>query len=211
MAAVMAAALIFAAGCREADDRIAADTAAAEATVETAEESAGNDSMTTEESRETEAEKTGFYFSDFEAEDFDGNTVDESIFANAELTMINMWGTFCSPCISEMPDLGELSEEWKEKGIQIIGVCIDIADRSGNTVEKGLEEAKSIVEETGAAYMHLAPNPDMMERYVQYVYAVPTTIFVDKDGNQVGQAVMGAKDKAGWEKEFEARLESVRE
>lgn len=157
----------------------------------------------------TKATSSGFYFSDFEAADLEGNTVDESIFAEAELTMVNVWGTFCSPCIQEMPGLGELNEEWKDKGVQVIGVCSDIAGQDGNATEEGIAEAKAIVEETGASYVHLTPNPEMVDGYLKFIQAVPATFFVDQNGEQVGEIVLGARDKDDWEAEIEARLESV--
>lgn len=193
--AVLSAAMLFTAACQGGGTN-------------TQSTDPGTGETTAAESGEEES-NSGFYFADFEAEDLDGNAVDESIFENAEVTMINIWGTFCGPCINEMPYLGELSGEWSGK-VQIIGVCSDIADSSGNAAEAGISEAKDIVEQTGASYVHLAPNPEMMQGYLQYVMAVPTTLFVDQDGNQIGKIVMGAKDKEGWEAEFEARLESVK-
>ena len=59
----------------------------------------------------SEAGRQVTVFEDFTAQDLDGNTVDESIFADYEVTMVNLWGTFCGPCLQEMPDLGEISDE----------------------------------------------------------------------------------------------------
>ena len=61
----------------------------------------------------------------FTAKDLDGNEVDQSVFANAKLTMMNIWATFCGPCINEMPELGELAAEGGTD-YQIIGVCADL-------------------------------------------------------------------------------------
>ena len=55
-------------------------------------------------------------FGHFDAKTLDGEEVTEEIFANADLTMVNIWGTFCGPCIEEMPYLGEISREYEEKG-----------------------------------------------------------------------------------------------
>ena len=49
-------------------------------------------------------------FSNFTAADLEGNAVDGSVMREAELTVLNIWATFCGPCIEEMPGLGELSE-----------------------------------------------------------------------------------------------------
>ena len=64
-------------------------------------------------------------FGAFESETLDGEKVTEEIFQQADLTMVNIWATFCGPCIQEMPDLAQLSEEYQDKGVQIIGLIGD--------------------------------------------------------------------------------------
>lgn len=66
----------------------------------------------------SEAERTSF--GKFTTTDLNGNEVTEAMFADYDLTMINIWATFCGPCINEMPHLGELAAEYKEKGVQIV-------------------------------------------------------------------------------------------
>lgn len=66
-------------------------------------------------------------FLEFTAKDFEGNEVDQSVFANTKLTMMNVWATFCGTCIREMPELGELAAEGGTE-YQIIGVCTDLDD-----------------------------------------------------------------------------------
>lgn len=141
-------------------------------------------------------------FLEFTAKDFDGNEVDHSIFANTKLTMMNVWATSCSPCVTEMPELGELAAVGGTD-YQIIGVCADL----DNTAEM-LQEAKDIVAETGANYVHLQPSESLLP-VLTATSAVPVTFFFDSEGKLVGQGVMGARDKSGWEKELKARLEAV--
>lgn len=141
-------------------------------------------------------------FLEFTAKDFDGNEVDHSIFTNTKLTMMNVWATFCSPCVTEMPELGELAAVGGTD-YQIIGVCADL----DNTAEM-LQEAKDIVAETGANYVHLQPSESLLP-VLTATSAVPVTFFFDSEGKLVGQGVMGARDKSGWEKELKARLEAV--
>ena len=99
--------------------------------------------------------------------------------------MVNIWATFCNPCLSEMPELGELAAEYakEEGGVQIIGICTDITDLSGNTTQEAVDGAKQIVEMTGAAYPHLIPNDEFMAFLMQEVPGVPTTFFVDENGD----------------------------
>ena len=132
-------------------------------------------------------------FEEFEAADLEGNAVTQDLFAEHDLTMINIWATFCGPCISEMPELGVLSEEYKDQGVQIVGLCIDAA---------GVE--------TGASYLHIIPGETLATSLMMQVQAVPTTIFVDKEGKQVGMGVMGARDKDAWSAMIQELLDSVR-
>ncbi len=135
----------------------------------------------------------------FTAKDLDGNDVDDSIFANTKLTMMNVWATFCNPCIKEMPELGELAAAGGTD-YQIIGVCADL-----DGTEDMLATAKDTVSKTNASYLHLQPSESLMP-VLTATSAVPVTFFFDSEGKLVGQGIMGAKDKAGWEKELETRL-----
>lgn len=137
-------------------------------------------------------------FSNFKAVTLDGKEVDQSIFANSDLTMINIWATYCGPCLSEMPELGEINEEYKDKGFQIVGIVTDVINNDGSLSDSQVQAAKDVVTKTGANYMHLVPTYDLMMAKLKDVYAVPTTIFVDKNGNQVGKDQLGAKSKSDW-------------
>ena len=142
--------------------------------------------------------KPGFgLLNSFSVKSLDGAQVDQTIFSGAKLTMVNVWATFCGPCINEMPELGTLAAEYKDKGFQIVGIPIDTLDSSGKISDSQIETAKSIVEKTGAAYTHLEPTGALAGIANQVMY-VPTTIFVDKDGNQVGDEVTGAMSKEEW-------------
>lgn len=139
---------------------------------------------------------------EFTATDFDGNEVDQSIFANTKLTMMNVWATFCGPCIGELPELGELAAEGGTD-YQIVGVCADL-----DGTDEMLTTAKEMVSETNANYLHLQPSEGLLP-VLTATSAVPVTFFFDSEGKLVGQGVMGARDKAGWEEELQARLEVV--
>ena len=67
----------------------------------------------------------------FTARDLDGKTHTQELLGGAKLTVFNAWGTFCPPCLREMPDLGKLAEELKPEGVQIVGLLCDWFDRRG--------------------------------------------------------------------------------
>lgn len=131
-------------------------------------------------------------FGVFDTQTLDGELVTEEIWGEADLTMVNIWGTFCGPCIAEMPDLGEISREYADRGFQIVGMVCDVK-------EPGNETALEIVSETKADYTHVIASEDLTMNALQYVSSVPTTVFLDKEGDVVGEVYSGARDKASWE------------
>lgn len=144
----------------------------------------------------------------FSTTDLEGNTLDQSILADYDLTMVNVWATFCGPCINEMPDLGELAAEYADKGVQIIGLVSDTMDSDGTISDSQVETAKEIVAETGADYRHLLPSDDLLGILSQ-IYAVPTTFFVYSEGVQVGDAIVTAQSKEKWIETIDGMLAEV--
>lgn len=145
----------------------------------------------------------------FEAVDMDGNAVDESIFSDFKLTMINVWATFCGPCIDEMPGLGELHRTYADKGVQVVGIVIDVTDSKGNVLPELRDTARDIIELTGADYRHILPSADLNSALLNGVAAVPTTIFVDEKGSQVGETFVGSMDSAEWAAIIDALLNEI--
>lgn len=114
-----------------------------------------------------------------------------------KVTMINFWGTFCGPCLSEMPALGEIERRYKDKGFEIVGLTTDVADLEGNYDESTIDDARAIIEDTGITYPILvAPAQLMVDIGLQYV---PTTYFLDSEGNVLGSAEIGSKTSVEWE------------
>lgn len=137
-----------------------------------------------------------------------GDEIDKTIFEGHDLTMINIWATFCNPCLSEMPELAEISDEYEQNDgqVQIIGLCTDLVDMEANRVDSQIELANQIVELTGADYTHLVPDDEMLNFLMENVSGVPTTFFVDSQGKEVGEPVVGARDQAAWQEEINNRL-----
>ena len=128
----------------------------------------------------------------FEGTDLDGNAVSSDIFAQSKLTMVNVWATYCGPCLSEMPYLGELAAEYSPKEFQIIGIVSDVLEGKDQTL------AESLVQQTGADYTHLLLNESIYNALLMDVTVVPTTFFLDQDGVVI-DTVLGARKKLAWE------------
>ena len=138
----------------------------------------------------------------FETVDLDGNPVrSEDIFGGNTLTMVNLWGTYCGPCINEMPDLEVLNARLKAKGCGIIGVVVDVPS-VGSTSQ--VQAAKEIIADTGVTYRNLLPWSGFDDAFpAQYI---PTTYFVDSNGKIVGQAAVGARGADAYEALVDAVL-----
>lgn len=144
----------------------------------------------------------------FHTTDLDGNEhTSQSVFSGEyKLTLVNVWATYCQPCLAEMPYLGELAEEYAGKGVQIIGIPIDIFDSAGNIDADQVELAKRYAQSTGAEYLHLIPDSEMQRNLLREVYYVPNSWFMDSEGKVVGEALVGSYSKEDWAAQIEAHL-----
>ncbi len=150
-------------------------------------------------------------FTAFTAPDLEGNEVDQSIFADYDLTMINIWATFCGPCLNEMPDLGELAAAYAEKGVAIVGIVADVPPKADGSFDPAMVAAvQELVELTGADYLHLLPSADLIAAKLGQVSAVPETIFVDSQGRQVGDSYIGSRSGEAWAAIIDELLEQVK-
>ena len=129
-------------------------------------------------------------FPAFEGKDLDGNTVksDELFSANA-VTVVNFWFTTCNPCVGELAELDALNNELAEKGGTLIGINAFTLD--GN--ETAISEAKDVLMKKGASYKNVYfDSGSDAGKFVEKVYAYPTTYVVDRNGNIVGEPIVGA-------------------
>lgn len=135
------------------------------------------------------------YVLTFEASTIDGEELTSDCFTDCKLTMVNIWATYCNPCLSEMPALGQLASSYEASDFQIIGVISDISDQS---TDEELETAAGLIAETQANYPHLLLNQSLYNHLVGAVDSVPTTFFINNKGEVLGY-VIGAREKESWE------------
>lgn len=155
-------------------------------------------------------ETAGDAFGDFTVVDLAGEEVTQDIFAGKKLTLVNVWATWCSPCIQELPELEELSVRYRDSDFQVIGICADLYDPStGKMDESAFETADYIKGELALTYMNLVPDAGLYERIVAPLTAYPTTFFVDEQGIFVGDPEIGSGTLAQWEKIVQTRMQEV--
>jgi len=125
------------------------------------------------------------------SKDFDGNSVDESLFSKNAVTAVNFWFTGCKPCVAELSKLNELNDAIKAAGGEVVGINTETFD--GN--ETAIKEAADILKSQGAKYRNLSVDSSSdAGKYASNIMAFPTTILVDRNGNIVGEPMLGGID-----------------
>ena len=139
-----------------------------------------------------------------EGKDFTGED-----FSKYDLTMVNVFATWCSPCVKEIPDINEAYKDLKDKNINVIGIVTDTFDDKGEN-EEAIEKSKLIKEKTKADYDFVMPDESQFASRLIGIQSLPETFFVDKNGQIVGETYSGARSKEEWKTVIEKELENVK-
>lgn len=129
-------------------------------------------------------------FPTFDGKDLDGNEVKSStLFAKNTVTVVNFWFTTCNPCVGELSELDALNKELAKKGGALIGVNTFTLDGD----EAAISEAKDVLAKKGATYQNVYFASDgEAGKFTTNIFAYPTTYVVDRNGNIVGEPIVGA-------------------
>ena len=129
-------------------------------------------------------------FPTFEGKDLDGNTVkSDELFSKNAVTVINFWFTTCNPCVGELSELDALNKELAKKGGALIGVNTFTLDGD----EAAISEAKDVLAKKGVTYQNVYFASDgEAGKFTTNIFAYPTTYVVDRNGNIVGDPIVGA-------------------
>ena len=147
--------------------------------------------LPTDSGNESTNTATGSSFPQFDGNDLDENKVDSSIFSENAVTVVNFWFNDCKPCVEELSEMNALNDRIKEQGGEVIGVNVGTLD--GN--EENIATAKQILETKGAKYrnIYFDSNSDA-GKFALGVTAFPTTYVIDRNGDIVGEALLGGID-----------------
>lgn len=115
-------------------------------------------------------------------------TLDQSVFTDNKLVMVNYWATWCGPCVAEIPDLIKISKDYADKGFVIVGVL---------TGDDDIDGAKQFIADQGLSYPVVLPE-EFFADHAEGIYAIPTTMFFDSTGKQIGETVVGSKSYDDW-------------
>ena len=134
-----------------------------------------------------------------------GIEVDQKEFAPAKLTLVNIWGTFCQPCLVELPDLEKLSKKVMWQRVQVVGILCDVFDTS---FKGELDLAKKIIREKNVSYRNfiIAKNTP----WLKGIQAVPTTYIVDSKGKVVLGPIVGSRSADEYKALVDEALEKIK-
>ena len=130
----------------------------------------------------------------FKVKDIDDKEVTNDIFKDKKLTMINVWGTFCGPCVEEKClHFRSYIKSMEEKGVNILGV---VADGDENEVQ-----ALQILQKKKVEFVNLIPDEKFKEAFVSRTKVVPVSLIVNSKG-EIMDTVVGSMDKEGYKKVY---------
>ncbi len=122
---------------------------------------------------------------DFETTDIDGNPVNaKELFADSKITMVNIWASWCGPCVRELPELEKINGRLQDLDCAVVGLLYDGTD------EEALKTGKELMEKSGVTYTVILPPEDVDSLFP--LEAFPTTYFVNSEGEIVGTPIVGA-------------------
>ena len=129
-------------------------------------------------------------FPAFDGRDLDGNEVKSgTLFAGNTVTVVNFWFTTCSPCVGELADLDALNKRLAEKGGAVIGINSFTLDGD----KTAINDAKDILTKKGVSYKNIwFDSKGEAGKFTSGLFSYPTTYVVDKNGNIVGDPIVGA-------------------
>lgn len=144
----------------------------------------------------------------FTMNDVNGETYTQEMFEEYDLTLVNVFTTWCSPCVREIPELEKLRQEYEEKGVKVGFAAIVLDAKTIHGIdESAVEQAKILSEKSQAQFPFLIPDESNMNGRLTGIESVPESFFVDKEGNIVSDPYVGANSKEGWAEIIDQELE----
>lgn len=153
-----------------------------------------------EDSKQAESDKEDKKFPEFSAKTVSGEDISSDVFKESKLTVVNVWGSWCGPCVQEIPELQKLYESMKDKDVNVIGLAHDAGT--------DLDAVKEIIDKNKVTYQNIVPE-GATEDFVMSIMAFPTTFFVDSDRNIVG-VIQGNRNLEAFTAAVEGVLEKLK-
>lgn len=134
----------------------------------------------------------------FTTTDINGNEFTQAYFNSHDLTLVNVFTTWCTYCVEEMPDLEKLNQEMAASGVGVVGVVYDSVNISGEVQSEIIDLAKVLQQRAGVTFPLIIPDAGGMNGRLKGVMSYPESFFVDRNGNIISEPIVGARDFESW-------------
>lgn len=147
---------------------------------------------------------------DLNITDINGKEYSSDFFKDYDLTLVNIFTTWCSPCIGEMPELEKFKKEMNAKGINVTGIVYDSVSPSGEINQDAIDTAKLLQKKSNLTFPLLIPDETKMNGRLEGIDGYPESFFIDKNGNIVGETYVGARSFEEWKEIAEKELANLK-
>ena len=151
------------------------------------------------ESTAASTDKKSQKFPEFKAKTVTGEDISSDVFKDNKLTVVNVWGSWCGPCVAEIPELQKLYENMKDKGVNVVGLAQDAGT--------DMDAVKDILDKNKVTYQNVVPEGAVTD-FVMSIQAFPSTFLVDSEGNIV-EKIQGGRDLESFTKAVEDALNKM--
>ncbi len=162
----------------------------------------------TQEDQDTDMVTTDSDLGAMATYDLYGEPVTVDVFSDYDITLVNVWATWCPPCVEEMPHLAEIAKEMGADGVGVVGIMSD-AVSGGAIDEEALMTGHSIMQGAGTEYPNIIVDEILYNELLSQSQVLPTTFFVDSNGNIVGNKYEGSRNKEEWQEVINTELANL--
>jgi len=134
-----------------------------------------------------------------------GREAYDEVIAKNDLTLVNIWATWCTPCVNELSELQRIEDEYKN--VAVVGILFDGVNSSTLARDEiTIEYAVELMEDKGVSYTVVVPDEHLFNTFCADLMYFPTSYFVDSEGNIVGEQIIGANSFESWSAYVDAAL-----
>ncbi len=149
----------------------------------------------------------GSVLGDFQVTDIAGVTQNQSLVKDAKFTLVYIWATTCNPCVESLPKMEKLDEHYKDLGVNVVGIVVDLQDEQGTILSSKMKDAKEIASTQGVTFENLDIPDSLLPLLQNEIQYTPTGFFVDSTGTVVSDLYVGVYDYDQWSDAIDQLLE----
>jgi thiol-disulfide isomerase/thioredoxin len=125
---------------------------------------------------------------------------------DAGVRVVNVWATWCVPCVAEIGDLQAISERFRGRGVEVIGLSLDDAIPDERSRRRKLVTDFLAKHRVGYRNLYFTGRPSDLADELRFDGSIPITIVFDRDGRELLRNE-GALDRKAFGQKLETLLQ----